>query len=49
MIIYFFKPIGDVLIRSFELAKFTAFIGLIVIGIAYFYRLLHLIVYSING
>lgn len=49
MIGYFFNTIADVFIHSKDNTKIIAFTSVIVIGIAYVYRLIHLSLYYSNG
>jgi hypothetical protein len=49
MIVRFFKTLIDVFIQSRDQAKVTAFAGLVALGAAYFYRLLHFAIYYSNG
>ena len=48
MVGYFFNTIADVFIHSKDNTKIISFTGLIVIGIAYMYRLIHLSLYYSN-
>ena len=49
VVCYFANKIADVFIYSKDSSKVIAFAGLIVIGIAYVYRLIHLSLYYANG
>jgi hypothetical protein len=49
MIVRFALPMGRTIMGSSDKTKITVFVGLSVLGFAYFYRLLHLSIYYANG
>lgn len=49
LMVRFAIPLGKVIMGSNDKTKITAFVGLIVLGFSYFYRLLHLGIYHSNG
>ncbi len=49
LMVKFTLPLGKFIMGSKDKTKITAFLGLIVLGFSYFYRLLHLAIYYSNG
>ncbi len=50
LLVKYAVPIGSSIFNdSNDKTKIIVFTGLIVLGISYFYRLIHLILYSSNG
>ena len=49
MMIKFAVPIGKAIFTSKDQTNITVFTGLIILGVAYFYRLIHFGIYYSNG
>ena len=49
LMIKFAYPLINSVMKSQDHTKITVFSGLIILGFAYFYRLLHLAIYYTNG
>ena len=43
------RPIGKAFFDSKDKTKITVFTGLVILGVSYFYRLIHLGIYYSNG
>lgn len=49
MLVKFAIPIGKSIFKSNDKTKITIFSSIIVLGFSYFYRMLHLAIYYVNG
>jgi hypothetical protein len=49
MMVKFAAPIGKSIFTSKDQTQITVFTGLIILGVAYFYRLIHFGIYYSNG